>query len=108
MKPENLLLDANNNLKIIDFGFVRSFESETSEKLKTYCGSLYYCSPEMIDGVPYIGPSVDMWSMGIILYVFVNGYLPFRKANIVELYDNIRTATFQDGDHSSSCNSFFY
>ena len=102
LKPENLLMDANQNLKIIDFGFVRTYMRDPNENLKTYCGSLYYCAPEMIDGTPYYGPAVDIWSMGIILYVFLNGYLPFRETNAANLYESIRTATFEDGEYASA------
>ncbi len=107
MKPENLLVDENENLKIIDFGFVRTYTKDPNQNLKTYCGSLYYCAPEMIDGTPYRGPSVDIWSVGIILYVFTNGYLPFRDTNASALYENIRSAKFEEGDYSSDGNFFF-
>jgi serine/threonine protein kinase len=101
LKPENLLLDESQNLKIIDFGFVRTYTKDPQENLKTYCGSLYYCAPEMIDGTPYFGPAVDIWSLGIILYVFVNGYLPFRETNTSSLYEAIRKANFEDGDYAT-------
>ena len=101
LKPENLLLDENLNLRIIDFGFVRTYVKDPHESLKTYCGSLYYCAPEMIDGTPYFGPAVDIWSLGIILFVFVNGYLPFRETNSSALYDSIRKGNFENGEYAS-------
>lgn len=59
----------------------------------------------MLDGTPYSGPSVDIWSMGIILYVFANGYLPFRDTNAADLYQAIRNGDFKDGEYSSTpCN----
>ena len=59
----------------------------------------------MLDGTPYSGPSVDIWGMGIILYVFANGYLPFRDTNAADLYQAIRNGDFKDGEYSSSsCN----
>lgn len=101
LKPENLLLTENKTLKIIDFGFVRTYIKDPHQSLKTFCGSLYYCAPEMLDGTPYFGPAVDIWSLGITLFVFANGYLPFRETNAAALYQSIKSADFEDGEHSS-------
>ena len=88
-----------------DFGFVKGCKTDNTlnEKLQTFCGSLYYCPPEMIDGIPYVGPSVDLWSLGVILYVLTNGYMPFKNPNVADLYRLIRSAEFQDGEYSSKC-----
>ena len=102
MKPENLLLDENLNIKIIDFGFVRTYTNDPNMMLKTFCGSLYYCAPEMIDGTPYFGPSSDIWSLGVILYVITNGYLPFRHTHLPDLYESLRTADYEAGEFSSN------
>jgi len=105
LKPENLLLDENQNLKIIDFGFVRTFSNDPNLTLKTYCGSLYYCAPEMLDGTPYPGPSSDIWSLGVILYVLTNGYLPFRDTQLPKLYGSLKAAKYDKGEYSSpECN----
>jgi serine/threonine protein kinase len=101
LKLENLLLDENDNIKIIDFGFVRTYSKDPYMTLKTYCGSLYYCAPEMIDGTPYPGPSSDIWSLGVILYVITNGYLPFKEKNIADLHKSLKTADYETGEYSS-------
>lgn len=76
LKLENIMMDSNMNPKIIDFGFTR--EVETKDKLlETYCGSVAYASPEMVSGQKYSGPEADIWSLGVILYTMVCGYLPF-------------------------------
>ncbi|KAJ3040300.1 Map microtubule affinity-regulating kinase [Rhizophlyctis rosea] len=93
LKPENILLDNDRNVKIIDFGFVKLYDRE--DMLKTFCGSPFYASPEMILGKQYIGPEVDIWSMGVILFALLNGHLPFRDANTTELYRKISHGVYE-------------
>jgi serine/threonine protein kinase len=92
LKPENLLLDENNNIKIIDFGFSNTFRSDAL--LDTFCGSPYYAAPEMILGKRYCGPEVDIWSMGVILFALLCGYLPFDQKDVKELYKHIAHGTY--------------
>jgi serine/threonine protein kinase len=50
-------------------------------------------APEVLDGKPY-SLKVDMWSLGVILYVFMSGYLPFQGSNRAEVFDKIKNAKF--------------
>ena len=75
MKPENCLLDLNINLKIVDFGLSNLYTN--GQGLKTACGSPCYAAPEMIAGLEYSGLGADIWSMGVIFYALLSGYLPF-------------------------------
>ena len=79
LKPENLLLTKNNILKIIDFGL--SNYNPEDNLLTTPCGSPCYASPEMVSGKKYNGITNDVWSIGIILYAMIYGYLPFENEN---------------------------
>ncbi|KAJ3357529.1 NUAK SNF1-like kinase 1, partial [Entophlyctis luteolus] len=87
LKPENLLLDKDGNIKIIDFGFGNTFHRDRT--LDTFCGSPYYAAPEMVKGIPYTGPEVDIWSMGVILYALITGNLPFDSRDMIVLYTMI-------------------
>jgi 5'-AMP-activated protein kinase catalytic alpha subunit len=99
LKPENLLLDAYHNIKIIDFGFGNTFHKD--RLLDTYCGSPYYAAPEMIKGIRYVGPEVDIWSMGVILYALLSGKLPFDAVNMTELYEKIGKGKYSTPFHFS-------
>ncbi|XP_045164782.2 NUAK family SNF1-like kinase 1 [Mercenaria mercenaria] len=99
LKLENILLDRDYNAKIADFG-LSNFYSPT-ELLKTYCGSPLYASPEIVNGLPYYGPEVDCWSLGVVLYTLVYGTMPFDGTNFKKLRTQITTGDYYEPDKPS-------
>ncbi|KAI8894776.1 kinase-like domain-containing protein [Globomyces pollinis-pini] len=79
LKPENLLLDDYGNLKLTDFGLATVFKHNGKTRmLNTPCGTPPYVAPE-IHTLSYHGPKVDIWSMGVILFVFLVGNTPWAE-----------------------------
>ncbi|XP_077963628.1 serine/threonine-protein kinase SIK3 homolog isoform X13 [Gasterosteus aculeatus] len=93
LKAENLLLDHNLNIKIADFGFSNLFAR--GQLLKTWCGSPPYAAPELFEGKEYDGPKVDIWSLGVVLYVLVCGALPFDGSTLQNLRARVLSGKFR-------------
>lgn len=81
LKPENVMLDQEGYVKIIDFGVSKKL-GESESRTYTVVGTPHYMAPEVFQGKGY-GVEVDLWSLGIMLFEFVCGYLPFGT-NLVE------------------------
>ncbi|CAH1159858.1 unnamed protein product [Phaedon cochleariae] len=93
LKAENLLLDSNNNIKIADFGFSNYYT--VGGQLSTWCGSPPYAAPEVFEGKKYVGPEIDIWSLGVVLYVLVCGALPFDGCSLQALRDRVLSGRFR-------------
>ncbi|KTF92214.1 hypothetical protein cypCar_00008488 [Cyprinus carpio] len=93
LKAENLLLDGHMNIKIADFGFGNFFQP--GKPLATWCGSPPYAAPEVFEGQQYEGPQLDIWSMGVVLYVLVCGALPFDGPSLPILRQRVLEGRFR-------------
>jgi|UniRef100_A0A2N9J040 carbon catabolite-derepressing protein kinase len=98
MKPQNLLLDKDGNLKISDFGLSALPEQLKNGLLHTACGTPAYTAPEVVCRRGYDGSKADAWSCGVILFVFLAGYLPFDDNNLVTMYKKIHRRQYNFPD----------
>ncbi|KAI5645359.1 protein kinase domain-containing protein [Phthorimaea operculella] len=103
LKPENVVFfEKLGVVKLTDFGFSNKFCP--GQKLETSCGSLAYSAPEILLGDSYDAPAVDVWSLGVILYMLVCGQPPFQEANDSETLTMIMDCKYNVPPHiSSSC-----
>ncbi|XP_015492776.1 PAS domain-containing serine/threonine-protein kinase isoform X6 [Parus major] len=75
IKDENIVIAEDFTIKLVDFGSAAYLEP--GKLFYTFCGTIEYCSPEVLSGKPYHGPELEMWSLGITLYTLVLGENPF-------------------------------
>merc|ERR1712167_82456 len=79
LKPENVMLDGEGYIKLIDFGTAKKLKSDTGDgdsRTFTMIGSWQFMAPEVAQGHGY-GTEADLWSLGVMVFEFVCGYLPF-------------------------------
>lgn len=111
-KPENILVSSKEFgkeiLKIADFGLSKlqdQDEESGDERLRTPCGTPLYMAPEVLRRKGY-DHTVDLWSLGVVLYKMLCGYPPFREDNEAQLFNKILNADFdfpeRDWDSVSS------
>lgn len=77
IKPENILVNTDFQIKLCDFGASQFILK--NEYLDIFSGSEKFAPPEILKGIPYNGFKVDIWSVGIILYILYFGNFPKRK-----------------------------
>ncbi|XP_006011790.1 SNF related kinase b [Latimeria chalumnae] len=103
LKPENVVFFQEQGMvKLTDFGFSNRFQP--GKMLTTSCGSLAYSAPEILLGDEYDAPAVDVWSLGVILYMLVCGHPPFQQANDSETLTMILDCRYTvPGNISAEC-----
>jgi len=90
LKPENFLMadkSESSEIKLIDFGLSKRNLGGGIAKMSTVVGTPYYVAPEVLGG--NYGEECDVWSLGVILYVFLCGYPPFEGDNNGIIFKNI-------------------
>ena len=82
LRTEHILFDSSNRPKIVGFGYSSFYEN--NKNIEGGYGSLCYTCPEIIDDNPYNPELADVWSLGVILYVLICGYLPFSDEDDIK------------------------
>ncbi|VVA98616.1 unnamed protein product [Arabis nemorensis] len=96
VKPQNLLLDKQDNLKLSDFGLSALSEHRGIDGLlHTACGTPAFTAPEVIAQRGYDGAKADAWSCGVFLFVLLAGYVPFDDSNIMAMYMKIQRRDYR-------------
>ncbi|XP_002728730.1 sperm motility kinase X-like [Rattus norvegicus] len=99
IKASNILINHKGNIKLGDFGLATKVVP--GQKLAGFCGTLPYCAPELLQAEKYEGLPVDIWSLGVLLFLMVSGSLPFRGNSFVEIKWQIISANFRVPPHVS-------
>ena len=92
IKPDNILIELDNTIKLCDFGV--SKEVKEGQLLTDSCGTPAFVAPEILKDSPYNPYMTDIWSSGVVLYAMVTGFFPFRGVNETELHRNILSGAF--------------
>eukprot|EP00189_Rhodosorus_marinus_P003196 CAMPEP_0113962104 /NCGR_PEP_ID=MMETSP0011_2-20120614/5714_1 /TAXON_ID=101924 /ORGANISM="Rhodosorus marinus" /LENGTH=439 /DNA_ID=CAMNT_0000973889 /DNA_START=109 /DNA_END=1428 /DNA_ORIENTATION=+ /assembly_acc=CAM_ASM_000156 len=79
LKPENILLDGSGHVKLADFGLSKKLAGGRDGRAYSLCGTRHYIAPELFLQKGY-RQSADIWSLGILLYVLLEGYAPFEMS----------------------------
>lgn len=87
IKADNIMVTKSHKIKIIDFGFAAV--QMPGKKLKMFCGTPSYMSPELIKKQEYDGMASDVWALGVVLFQMLNGSFPFKAQLDRELFGKI-------------------
>ena len=85
--PIQVFLDKDRNVLLGDFG--HAFRWNPFARHWQEGGSLHFLSPEVLKGESYVGPEVDCWSLGALLYTLLTGTFPFGDSDTLEIYRKV-------------------
>lgn len=94
VKPQNLLLDRKENLKVCDFGLSALPEQLKNGLLQTMCGTPAFVAPEVLMQQAYRGTKADAWSCGVMLFFLLTGNLPFISSSLGTMLKQMRNKQY--------------
>lgn len=89
IKPENIMINDQNDVRLIDFGLSKANKKKS---MHTVAGTPFYMAPEVL--AENYNTKADIWSLGVLLYTLVSGYLPFQGSNNRDVFQRIKNADF--------------
>lgn len=102
IKPQNILFDEDDNLKISDFGSAQYLQCGVDE-LTSSAGTYAFMAPELHSGSKvFKGRPTDIWAAGVTLFYMVEGKTPFNSKKIIDLVNEVKTQKIEFPDHLSS------
>ena len=94
IKPDNILLELDNTIKLCDFGVSKQIKK--GQLLTDSCGTPAFIAPEILKEKAYNPYFTDIWSSGVVLYIMVSGFFPFRGINETELRKSIISGNYPE------------
>ncbi|KAI9183500.1 hypothetical protein H9P43_004418 [Blastocladiella emersonii ATCC 22665] len=79
LKDENIVIDENYVIKLIDFGSAAYIPPSQGPFFDKFLGTMDFAAPEIIEGYRYRGPEVEIWALGVLLYILVFRQIPFKS-----------------------------
>lgn len=101
LKAENVFFSSPNTVKVGDFGF-STHVRDSHEPLRTFCGSPPYAAPELFRDDSYMGPLVDVWALGVLLYFMLTATMPFKATTVAGLKKQILEGEYVIPQHLST------
>lgn len=89
IKPENIMINEDDDVRLIDFGLSKASKRKN---MHTVAGTPFYMAPEVL--LENYASKADIWSLGVLLYTLVSGYLPFQGSNNRDVFARIKSADF--------------
>ena len=84
------MITDSGSVRLIDFGLSKA--SRSNKNLTTVAGTPYYMAPEVLEG--NYAAKADIWSLGVLMYTLVSGYLPFQGSTSAEVFRKIKEAEY--------------
>ncbi|NP_001371145.1 uncharacterized protein LOC382395 isoform X1 [Mus musculus] len=92
IKPQNVLLDEERNVKLTDFGL--AIKCNPGRLLSRKCGTKRFWAPEILLGEPYDSRKTDVWSLGVLLFFITTGDYPFAGSTLIEFEQKLTTGSY--------------